>query len=139
MGYNDVQAIPEGGSLDLEIINALAANDAYLKSIIPDVLVNPNISGIVAQSEQGSQMKIQAGAASVPSFTGTTLVTVPFLVAHIGTYNPPVIVSITGQIPMGVTVSAVTSKNFTVKLVSSATGAVRGIYVNWIAITQVAN
>jgi hypothetical protein len=138
MGYNALQPLTEGSALDLEFFNSLAENDAYLKNIIPDVIVNTYVSGIAANSEIGSQMKIQGASVPLASYTGTTTVAIPFPIAHIGTYPAIVVVSITGAVPTSIMVAATTAKNFSVKLVPSATGQIRGQRLNWIALTQVA-
>lgn len=135
MGFNNLAELGAGNTLDLEILNDLAENDRYLKSIIPDVYIRA-ANGKIANSEQGSQMKVQGGHIAVPQFTGTTTVSGRFVSAHNASYAPVVVLTAKSQVPVWVTVVKSDSRGFTAKIVSTTKTRMRGVYINWVALTQ---
>lgn len=136
MGFKDIPTLGNSQFIDFEILNDLAENDLYLKNIIPDVYVKTNNTA-KANSEGGSQMKIQGSSVPIAPFTGRHTVFIPFIKAHNGRYTPPVTATAMSTQNMYCQITKIITKGFYVTLTPSTKKKVSGVRVNWIALTQI--
>lgn len=139
MGYTALQPLTEGSSLDLEFLNNLAANDEYLKSIIPDVNVRTYITGLSANSEEGAQMKIMGASVPLGTITGPININLPMTYSHTAPWPPIITATCVSSVDIGIVVISWTPKTFMVRLTPSVTGPIKGARINWVGIAQVAS
>lgn len=135
MAWNNIQTLGNGSTLDFEIFNDIIENLNYLKSIIPDVRVRTS-NGYEANSETGSQMKIQTGSTPIATFTGRKTIYIPFVTGHNGKYVPSVVATVHSGYNMNCQLTKVEAKGFYVTLTPVSKKAISGVRLNWIAITQ---
>jgi len=137
MPYKKVNPLSETNTLDLQVLNDLANNDAYFDSIIPDVYIRDNATGVVNQSLLGAQAKIQGGSFAVPAFSGPRIFNIPFPLAHNGKYYAPVVATFVSSAVVTTNITSVNMKGFNVRITPAAKGSISGARINWIALTQV--
>ena len=136
MGFKDISTLGNSQFIDFEILNDLAENDLYLKSIIPDVYVKTNNTAR-ANSEAGSQMKIQGSSVPIAPFTGRHTIFIPFIKSHNGKYIPPVTATVFSTYNMNCQITKIKPNGFYVTLTPTTKKKVSGVRVNWIALTQI--
>lgn len=135
MAFKDLSTLGNSQFIDFEVLNDLAENDLYLKSIIPDVYVKTNNANR-ANSETGSQMKIQGSSVPIAPFTGRHTIFIPFPRAHNGKYIPPVTATAMSTYNMYCQITKIQNTGFYVTLTPATKKKVSGVRVNWIALTQ---
>lgn len=135
MPFKDISTLGNSNLMDFEVINDISENLLYLKSIIPDVYVKTNNTAR-ANSETGSQMKIQGSSTPIAAFTGRHTIFIPFARAHNGKYTPPVTATVVSGHNMFCQITSIKPNGFYVTLTPTTKKKVSGVRVNWIALTQ---
>lgn len=134
--YTPVDALVNGGAMDLGVLTTLGENDRYFNRVLPNVSYRWKAQGVKSNGGGANLMTVQSGSVLVPAFSGPKEVAVSL--------NYPakdnLYVITTGlRHQAGIQATTVTvgqtQSGFKVKIVPiNSKATYSGVYLTWIAV-----
>lgn len=137
MPWVPLNTLTNGDFIDFDIIDQLISNVNYLRDAVPEIHVRrPTGTVLSASGETETRLRIQGGQERVSSFKGTHDVAIKLIKPHTGTADYPVTLSPSSQIDVRLSLFSQTNNQFVVRIIPTTKSSIRGLKINWNAITQ---
>lgn len=136
MGWVPLSTLTNADFIDFDIMDQIIANLNYLRDAVPEIYVQrPTGVWLSSSGDVDTRLVIQGGQQTVPAFTGIHDIVVKLKKPHVGSPDYPVTLTAYSHIDVRVFLYSQNNKQFVVRIIPTTRSSIRGLKVNWNAIT----